>query len=242
MRRGSDDGPGRIAPWLLTGVGRGWASGLVLGLALVPPACSKDVSVDARNGAGDGGSAGAAADPWAEACGCDANQSCDYPAEGGQSVCFPYVGTKAGELCGAGDCEHGVSCVNGVCHDRCQDAEDCGMTSCFQVKVNGAPVTGWYVCSDQCDPRDTAGCGAGRGCYMVADDASACMAAGVSPTGCDWDWDCQPGYGCQTWQHVCQKRCRSAPECEAGENCGSRWEDGTRHTEHIGEDLEGLCQ
>lgn len=198
---------------------------LVLALTLAWPvaACGDDGSTGPA--LPDGVTACA---PFAETPGCPSGQTCTWVGEVPAPICAPAGDAGLGDPCGEQTlCAEGVCLgLNGDaprCFDLCRDAADCGGESCLTLE--GAP---FLICEQPglypaCDLLAST-CAEGRGCFMVADEATpVCIPAGETPAGdaCPYANSCLAGDACinGTCRDLCDPAGAALPACPDGASC-----------------------
>ena len=179
-------------------------------------------------------------------CGCAAGQSCDITSANGNAVCAAAGTTPNWNSCsGAGQCQKGSTCLNGVCTPFCANlgtpSADCGGdTECYQVqdgtKDPPVDIPNKKVCTRNCDPTNPQNatgyspCGPGVNCLPDTDHYAWCIGATASGTqGKDCTNDgtkCAPGYACAVdvfGAGTCYKMCHvgKSGECPSSTSCGS---------------------
>jgi hypothetical protein len=187
-------------------------------------------------------------------CGCTGGLACSVTnTTTGATGCVGVGTTPVGGACtgtGAGQCQAGYTCVDGVCSKYCQNASDCGSGSyheCGQVtNGSGTNIPGFMTCNILCNPinpSDTSapyqGCAAGDGCLPSSTGASSCLAPTKSTAkngddcGTGDQTLCAPGYVCLgqnivvTTVYSCFKMCRKAM---GNTDCTSLNSGGTTYT------------
>lgn len=156
-------------------------------------------------------------------CGCSGGTSCTITDDtSGATSCIQPGSTPNYSVCtgsGAGQCQAGSTCVDGVCEPYCATGTDCsgGYRACEQVQnSSGASIPGFLTCSQYCDPTSPqstaapyAGCGPTVSCLPATNGITACLApttaSGTDGAPCGDSLfnpknpvqsDCAPGYGC----------------------------------------------
>lgn len=175
-------------------------------------------------------------------CGCPGTDNCDVTKVDGSTSCVASGATKFNQPCTTlGECAKGLSCVAGLCLPFCNGTPDCaaetGGALCEQVmyvptgSTTAAPVPGFMVCMQQCDPRSpSAICGTGNGCGFIdnAKGITTCSSAGTATTAGSCSTDplaCAPGYVCVNGATAgtsdCDKWCRVGhpTDCTSPKKC-----------------------
>jgi hypothetical protein len=132
-----------------------------------------------------------------------------------QTQCIAVGDGGDGASCSSyADCQPGLECTSmpdagssGQCRRYCCElnrSRGCPAGQFCRIGIeNGhGKLTGVFVCDhcDDCDLRDTAACGDGKGCYLLAGTKTCrvCLPSGGIKTGepCTLNNDCEAGSGC----------------------------------------------
>lgn len=164
---------------------------------------------------------------------CTGTEGCYYvrtsSSEPANTMCVPSGTGGDGDDCTTvDDCQPGFTCGN---DDKCRHyccmfmASDCTPGQ-ICIGISGAGDIGVCNAIDNCTLAPQAGCDAGEGCQIVAEDGStSCFTAGTDPEGapCSTRNDCQAGFGCYGVggdAAACYEFCRvGGSDCSSGREC-----------------------
>jgi hypothetical protein len=172
-------------------------------------------------------------------CGCDAGDMCTLDSALNRE-CHAAGDVGVGQTCiGIYDCVAGgfcagVSQTQSYCAQLCDNDATCGNAICViqLVDAQQAPIPGVTLCSDDCDPITSAGCGSGLGCSLGQEPDGqmrifgVCRGAGAKKQGdaCTGG-DCAVGSACFTLNDMamsmkCLQYCKvGSGVCSAGTTC-----------------------
>jgi len=108
---------------------------------------------------------------------------------------------------------------NHTCAQLCAVDGDCEGVAADSVCMDMSDtISGWRLCSDQCDLVSATPCGSGLVCYPFKSGASVCVASGgTSVTTCTTHLHCARGYGC--YGQACHRWCRTTDDCDGNGTC-----------------------
>jgi hypothetical protein len=178
-------------------------------------------------------------------------------------ACQPSGTTGQGQACmGGNSCVPGTLCVGGgtvgICALFCASDADCsgtgGICALGLSDGVGGTIPNATLCSAQCDPSTSVGCGvAGTGCQLGREQTgqmrwlSYCASTGTKTKDqvCDPTLsECAPTFGCfnNGTQNVCLEYCNvGGSGCPAAQGCAPL-QDQNMLPIFLGSNQIGVCQ
>lgn len=163
--------------------------------------------------------------------GCPTTQKCTT-RDGLTTVCDPEGPNTRGQVCtttnNVDSCAKGLVCADagkgkGECRLFCATDADCGPRAYCQYTIDPG---NFRLCSQACNAiYPGAGCAAGLGCYVAANERTDCKAPGTAGDNapCTTATDCKPGMVCYgpVGSSVCHRVCKKGDpsQCLGTDEC-----------------------